>query len=65
MVCRTAPAGAPNSGPAVPTTDTTYSKYGDPLVVTETSGTATRTATLTFDTAGRPRSALNNAATRV
>jgi YD repeat-containing protein len=54
LVCRTAPAGVPNSGPAVPTTDTTYSKYGDVAGVIETSGAATRTTTISYDGAGRP-----------
>ena len=54
LVCRTDPAGAPASGPAVPSSATSYDLYGNTLTVTETSGSTTRTATNTYDAAGRP-----------
>jgi RHS repeat-associated protein len=55
LTCRTYPAAAPSSGPTPPATATTgYSMWLAPTTVTETSGTATRTTSTTYDAAGRP-----------
>ncbi|MEV6985707.1 RHS repeat-associated core domain-containing protein [Sphaerisporangium sp. NPDC051017] len=53
LTCRTAPAAQPG-GQTIPATTITYGYYGQEAVKTETSGSATRTTTVTFDTAGRP-----------
>ena len=54
QVCRIAPGGSPSSGYAVPVKLYTYNLYGQVLTVTETSGSVTRTTTMSYDTAGRP-----------
>ena len=48
MVCRVYPAAAPSSGPTMPDTVTTYSKWLQVATETETSGTATRTTTTSY-----------------
>jgi hypothetical protein len=54
-VCRTGPASQP-SGQSLPATVTTYDMWGQPSVVTETSGSTVRTTTTTVDArAGPPR----------
>lgn len=53
MVCRTDPGGSPSAGHAVPSKVYTYNLYGQPLTTTETSGTVSRTVTVTYDAAGR------------
>ncbi|WP_347350153.1 hypothetical protein [Intrasporangium sp.] len=54
LTCRTYPAAAPSSGPALPGATTTgYSMWLAPTNVVQTSGTATRTTTTGYDTAGR------------
>ncbi|MBV9871349.1 MAG: hypothetical protein JO214_12080 [Frankiaceae bacterium] len=53
LVCRTGPAGQPSSGSSVPVKEDSYDIYNQPTVVTQTSGTTTRTTTRTYDTAGR------------
>lgn len=55
-LCRTAAAGTPSSGPALPTVTTTYDTWLNPTSVTESAGSATRTTTTTYDTAGRETS---------
>jgi RHS repeat-associated protein len=52
MLCQSAPAAQP-TGTTIPTTRTTYSRWGAPAATVETSGTSTRTATNTYDGAGR------------
>jgi RHS repeat-associated protein len=52
LVCRSGPASQP-SGPSLPITSSTYDKWDQPLVVTQTSGTSTRTTTTGYDSAGR------------
>ena len=52
FVCWTGPGGQPG-GQTVPTTELTYNYLGEPTVVAETSGSATRTTTTTYDGAGR------------
>ena len=56
LVCATAPGGQPASGPALPTTYTTYDLFHQPRVVTEKSdtGVTLRTTETTYDDAGRP-----------
>jgi RHS repeat-associated protein len=54
LVCRTYPAAAPDSGPALPDSRaTSYSYLLAPLVSTQTSGTVTRTTTNTYLADGR------------
>ncbi|MFI5933073.1 DNRLRE domain-containing protein [Actinoplanes sp. NPDC051494] len=53
MVCRTDPGGAPSAGFPVPAKAYTYNLYGQPLTVTETSGTVVRTTTTGYDAPGR------------
>ncbi|MEU8270769.1 DNRLRE domain-containing protein [Sphaerisporangium sp. NPDC049002] len=55
LPCRTAPAAQPG-GQTIPTATITYGYYGQKATVTETSGTVSRTTTVSFDTAGRPSS---------
>ncbi|GAA3786645.1 hypothetical protein GCM10022226_00940 [Sphaerisporangium flaviroseum] len=52
MPCRTAPAAQPG-GQTIPTTTVTYGYYGQQTTSTEISGSATRTLTLTYDSADR------------
>lgn len=53
QVCRTYPAAAPSLGPTLPDQATTYSMWLQPITVTETSGTAIRATTTTYDSTGR------------
>ncbi|MGY0066904.1 RHS repeat-associated core domain-containing protein [Streptomyces sp. QTS137] len=57
LVCSTGPAGAITGGgtnpTGLPTTTTEYSWWGSPAKVTESAGGSTRTATTTYDGAGR------------
>jgi RHS repeat-associated protein len=54
LVCKTLPSGAPSSGPTLPTKWVqSYSALLAPTVITETSGTVTRTSTLTYLSDGR------------
>lgn len=59
IVCQTQPAEQPNTSgvPNLPVTKTTYNLLDEPLTKTETVGTTTRTATLTYDEVGRVRTA--------
>ena len=52
MVCRTGPAAQP-AGATIPATMTTYNRYDEPLIVTDTSGSTIRTTTNSYDAAGR------------
>lgn len=56
-ICRIAAAGAPSSGPALPTQTFTYDAWLRPITLTEVSGTTTRTSVVTYDAAGRARTA--------
>ena len=60
-VCRIAPAGAPSSGPALPTETYTYDSWLRELSKTESSGAATRTTATTYDAAGRALTAKTTA----
>lgn len=54
LVCQTTPAAAPSTGPAMPDQASTgYSIWLAPTSTVETSGTATRTTTSSYDAAGR------------
>jgi RHS repeat-associated protein len=54
LTCLTGVGGQSSTGPEVPSTQTTYDIYNQPLVVTESNaGGVLRTATHTYDTAGR------------
>lgn len=57
LVCTTGPAGAITGGgtnPAqLPTTTTTYDRWGNTATVADTANSVTRTTTTTYDTAGR------------
>ena len=53
LVCQTAPAAQPASGPNLLTTTTNYNMWGAPLSVSETNGTGTRTTTTVYDPAQR------------
>ncbi|WP_370021698.1 DNRLRE domain-containing protein [Planotetraspora sp. GP83] len=52
LTCRTAPAAQP-SGTSLPVKTTAYGYYGETTQISEDNGTAVRTTTLTYDTAGR------------
>ena len=56
LVCRSRQAdSSPGSGSGtLPVTTTTYTRWVSPKVVTETSGSHTRTTTTTYDAADRP-----------
>ncbi|WP_182876624.1 DNRLRE domain-containing protein [Microbispora sp. H10670] len=53
LVCRTAAAASPSGGGTLPVTTTTYGYWGQTAQTVETSGSATRTSTVTVDVAGR------------
>jgi len=57
MVCSTGPAAAVTGGGSnpsqMPTTTTTYDRWGNPATVAVTANGVTRTTTSTYDTAGR------------
>jgi RHS repeat-associated protein len=53
LLCQTAPAAQPTSGPNLLTTTTTYNMWGAPLTVSETNGTGPRTTTTLYDPAQR------------
>jgi RHS repeat-associated protein len=53
LACQTYPAAQPTTGPALPTTTTTYNVYGQPVTVTGSNGTTTRATTTGYDAAGR------------
>jgi RHS repeat-associated protein len=55
LACKTLPAAQPGTAglPNLPVTTTSYNRYNQPAVVTETVGSTTRTTTTTYDTAGR------------
>ena len=53
-VCRVFPAAAPSEGPSMPSTRITgYDYWLAPTTTVETSGSATRTSSVTYDAAGR------------
>ncbi|MFF0573080.1 RHS repeat-associated core domain-containing protein [Streptosporangium saharense] len=55
LVCQRGPKAQPTSGKPLPITRTTaYNHFGLPTTTTETAGTAVRTTTTRYDTAGRP-----------
>ncbi|MFI6388391.1 RHS repeat-associated core domain-containing protein [Nonomuraea sp. NPDC050540] len=54
MVCRSGPGSQPTGAP-LPVTTTAYAYYGQSAVVTQVSGPTTRTKTVGFDQAGRPK----------
>jgi len=55
LICRTAPAGAPDTGPTLPSTLVSkYSALLSPVTVVHTSGSSTRTTATTFLADGRP-----------
>jgi RHS repeat-associated protein len=56
LTCSVGPAAQPTSGPPLPVTTTTYNLYDEPLVVSETAGSVTRTTTTGYDNAARKRS---------
>jgi RHS repeat-associated protein len=56
ILCRKGPAGQPSSGPAVSSTTYTYDLYGAALTAVDSSATASRTTTNTYDNVGRPYS---------
>ena len=52
--CRVLPGAAPSSGPSLPDARTTgYDTWLNPTTVVETSGSANRTTTTSYDAAGR------------
>lgn len=54
LLCQTAPAAQPTSGlPNLLMTTTTYNLWGQPLTVTESNATGTRTTTTVYDMAQR------------
>jgi RHS repeat-associated protein len=54
MICLKGAGGQSDTGPEVPTTQTTYDMYNQPLVLTESnSGGVLRTTTYTYDAAER------------
>jgi len=55
LACKTLPAAQPGIPglPDLPVTTTSYNRYNQPAVVTETVGSTTRITTTTYDTAGR------------
>lgn len=53
LTCRIAPAANPSSGGTLPVTTVTYGYWGETAQTAETSGSATRTTTVTVDAAGR------------
>jgi RHS repeat-associated protein len=52
MLCQSGPQSQP-TGTTTPVTSTTYNRWDQPLVATETSGTSTRTTTSGYDAASR------------
>lgn len=59
LECSTGPAGAITGGgsnpSALPVKSTEYDRWGNPAKVTETANGVTRTTTITYDAAGRPK----------
>jgi YD repeat-containing protein len=55
LACKTLPAAQPGTSglPDLPVAQTTYDRYNQPTIITETVGATTRTTTTTYDTAGR------------
>ncbi|MFF5206083.1 DNRLRE domain-containing protein [Streptosporangium sp. NPDC000396] len=53
LTCYTAPAAQPSTGKVLPTQSMIYGYYGNPTKTTETVGAVVRTATVTYDAAGR------------
>lgn len=53
LTCRTTPAANPSGGGTLPVTTVTYGYWGETAQTVETSGSATRTSTVTVDAAGR------------
>lgn len=56
LACQTGPAAQPSDSGSlgtIPTSLTTYNMYDQPVTVTATSGSATKTTTLSYDSAGR------------
>jgi RHS repeat-associated protein len=54
LVCKTKPAAQPTGSlPAIPTTTFEYNRLSQPTRVSDTTGSATRTRTTTYDVAGR------------
>jgi RHS repeat-associated protein len=56
LPCETKPAAQPGTSglPELPASTVTYNIWGEPLITTSTSGSATRTTTNTYDEASRP-----------
>jgi RHS repeat-associated protein len=54
LLCQTAPAAQPTSGPHLLTTTTTYNMWAARLTVAESNGTGSRTTTTIYDSAQRP-----------
>ncbi len=54
LVCKIKPATQPTGGlPAIPATKYEYNRLSQPTTITDTAGTHTRTATKSYDDAGR------------
>jgi RHS repeat-associated protein len=54
LICRTGPAGQPQTDPEIPATFTAYDLYGNPTTSTEVSSSGpVRTTTITYDQAVR------------
>jgi RHS repeat-associated protein len=54
LICKTKPAAQPTGGlPAIPTTTFEYNRLSQPTRVVDTTPTASRTTTTTYDAAGR------------
>ncbi len=53
LLCQSGPQSQP-TGASIPVTSSTYNTWDQPLVVTQTSGSSTRTTTTGYDGAGRP-----------
>ncbi len=58
LPCQTAPAAQPGTPglPSLPTTTSQYNIWQEPTTTTASSGSATRTQTVSYDAAGRPSS---------
>ncbi len=65
LPCMTEPAAQPETSglPQLPVTTTTYNMYQEPLIVTSTSGSSTRTTTNTYEESGRPLTTETTAST--
>jgi RHS repeat-associated protein len=65
--CETLPGKQPETPglPGLPVTTVTYNVWGEPLLITSTSGSSTRTTTNTYDGAGRPLTSSTTSATGI